>query len=164
MQIRLEEKRGREKLTSWLVEERQRLKHTTESNLARGRELLRWWWSCTWNLKQLIDTHHAMCSRQANQVANQKCHLPGHCASLSVSGTYTTPISGVRVTVPSAFLSICSSCWLPPSGPTGTINRPPGFSWSISYHTIITHLSAINRTIKQKLVLACNLSLTNKKK
>lgn len=43
-----------------------------------------------------------------------------------------TPIRDVRSYDPSAFLSICSRDWLPPSGPTGTTNRPPGFNWAIN--------------------------------
>lgn len=143
--------KGRKRLTWRLMEERQRLKQTTESNLARGREHLRWNSDETWNVfncKHVIGSKKnstnffaikkdvsckCFIGKQASYaVTTQNCHLPGHCASLSVRGTYTTPIRGVRATDPSAFLSICSSCWLPPSGPTGTIKRPPGFNCAMS--------------------------------
>lgn len=44
-----------------------------------------------------------------------------------------TSISFFCCVEPSCDLSICTSCWLPPCGPTGSINRPPGFNWSINY-------------------------------
>lgn len=39
-----------------------------------------------------------------------------------------TPMSWVSTMCPSLVLSYCISTWLAPSGPTGTISRPPGFS------------------------------------
>jgi len=51
-----------------------------------------------------------------------------HCFSLSVKGTYITPIRGFILTLPSSSLSYCSSIWFPPAGPTGNINLPPGFN------------------------------------
>ena len=59
-------------------------------------------------------------------------HL-GHCFSLLVKGTYMTPIRLDFSTVPSSFLSTCCSIWLWPSGPTGQMRRPPGFSCSTSW-------------------------------
>ena len=56
-----------------------------------------------------------------------------HWDSLSVNGTYMTPMTRFVFTVPSANLSICSNDWSPPRGPTGITNLPPGFNWSISY-------------------------------
>ena len=44
-----------------------------------------------------------------------------------------TPISFFFLIDPSLSLSCCSRVWEPPSGPTGTTRRPPGFSWSCSY-------------------------------
>lgn len=55
-----------------------------------------------------------------------------HCFSLSVKGTYITPIRGFILVLPSSILSYCSSIWFPPAGPTGRISLPPGFSWSKS--------------------------------
>lgn len=52
----------------------------------------------------------------------------GHCFSLSVRGTQITPISWVSMISPSLVLSYCIRTWFAPSGPTGSMSRPPGFS------------------------------------
>lgn len=74
-----------------------------------------------------------MCVEEVSGTENH-FHLD-HCFSLSVKGTYITPIRGFILTLPSSSLSYCSSIWFPPAGPTGNINLPPGFNWSISQNT-----------------------------
>jgi hypothetical protein len=51
-------------------------------------------------------------------------------------------------------LSICSSDWWPPSGPTGTINRPPGFSWAINYQFKNVFIWKFRWFVKQILFLS----------
>ena len=63
----------------------------------------------------------------------KKIDLLGTCFSLSVSGTYITPINLSFLIVPSDNLSYCSNHWLPPTGPTGITKRPPGLSCSINW-------------------------------